>query len=202
MVTQPTLLQPTPAWTGVENVGVTTPEALAEQARAVLPAAVYAYYAAGSGTGATVNEQERAWSSAALRPRILRDVSHVDPTTTVLRSQVSSPVLLAPSAAHALAHAHGELPAAQAARGAGCPRRGQPAGVVHALQHSPGAGGRAGGTVVATNLCAARPRDLRRGRPPSSSSRSACSGAHRRHPLCRQEGRRSAALRAGQGGHP
>jgi 4-hydroxymandelate oxidase len=93
--------------------------ALEQRAREVLPADVVAYYAAGSGDQRTLAEQEAAWDAIRLRPRVLRDVSSVTTATTVLGTPVSSPVLVAPSALHGLAHPDGETATAAGARDAG-----------------------------------------------------------------------------------
>ena len=96
-----------------------THESLEARARAVLPDDVYRYYAAGSGQGRTLAEQEQAWDALHLRPRILRDVSSVTTRTTVLGTEVATPVLVAPSALHGLAHPDGEVATATGTREAG-----------------------------------------------------------------------------------
>lgn len=96
-----------------------THESLEARARAVLPEDVYRYYAAGSGTERTLAEQEQAWDALHLRPRLLRDVSVVTTRTTVLGTEVATPVLVAPSALHGLAHPDGEVATATGTREAG-----------------------------------------------------------------------------------
>jgi 4-hydroxymandelate oxidase len=96
-----------------------THDELEARARAVLPEDVYRYYAAGSGAQRTLAEQEEAWDALRLRPRLLRDVSSVTTRTTVLGTEVSSPVLVAPSALHGLAHPDGEVATAIGTREAG-----------------------------------------------------------------------------------
>ncbi len=80
-----------------------------ERARAILPEDVFAYFAAGAGAERTLARQERAWGEVLLRPRVLRDVSATSPGTQVLGHPVASPVLVAPTAAHKLAHPEGEV---------------------------------------------------------------------------------------------
>ena len=53
-----------------------------------------------------------------MRPRLLVDVSRVDPSTSVLGEKIAFPVLLAPTAFNRLARPDGELAAARAAGGA------------------------------------------------------------------------------------
>ncbi|KAJ2549406.1 hypothetical protein EV175_004463, partial [Coemansia sp. RSA 1933] len=73
------------------------------------------YYRSGAQDMVTLQENQRAFDRIALRPRILRDVSHVDPSTTVLGAPVSSPICIAPTAMQRMAHADGELATARAA---------------------------------------------------------------------------------------
>ncbi|HLM42800.1 MAG TPA: alpha-hydroxy acid oxidase, partial [Myxococcaceae bacterium] len=86
---------------------------LEERARALLPQPVFDYYAGGAGDEDTLAANASAWSAVRLRPRVLRDVSHVDTSTTVLGTRVAAPVLVAPTAFHRLAHPLGELATAQ-----------------------------------------------------------------------------------------
>lgn len=78
-------------------------------ARAKLPNHVSAYFAAGAGTNSELMEGAAAWSAIRFRPRVLRDVSAIDLTTTVLGTSVSSPVLIAPMAQQRAAHDEGEV---------------------------------------------------------------------------------------------
>ena len=88
-------------------------------ARERLPAATYAYYAGGAGDEITLRENVAAFARLALRPRVMRDVSRRDVTTTVLGHALDLPVLVAPMAFQRLAHPEGELAVARAARAAG-----------------------------------------------------------------------------------
>jgi 4-hydroxymandelate oxidase len=92
---------------------MTSPAEREQAARAALPPDVYAYFSTGSGLEETLGANERAWRDVGLRPRVLRDVSHVDPSTTVLGTPVASPVLVAPTAYHRLAHPDGEVATAK-----------------------------------------------------------------------------------------
>ena len=83
--------------------------AFERQARERLPQAVYDYYAAGAGSEATLAANLAAWSQLRLRPRVLRDVSNVELSTSVLGEPVPHPILVAPSASHSFAHAEAEL---------------------------------------------------------------------------------------------
>lgn len=82
--------------------------ALERQARAVLTAATYAYFAGGSGAETTVAANREAWTRLRLRPRVLSGVGDADPRTTVLGTEIAAPVLAGPTAYHSLAHPQAE----------------------------------------------------------------------------------------------
>ncbi len=101
-----------------------TPDAaeLERRARARLPPDAYDYYAAGSGRGATLCANETAWQRVRLRPRILRDVSAIDLSVDVgglAGGLLRTPLAVAPTAFHRLAHPDGEVATATAAARAG-----------------------------------------------------------------------------------
>jgi 4-hydroxymandelate oxidase len=95
------------------------PDELEAAARAALPPEVYGYYAAGAGAEQTLHEAARAWSAFRLRPRALRDVSHVDTSLDLLGSPLGLPVGIAPMAFHALAHPDAERATATGTAAAG-----------------------------------------------------------------------------------
>jgi 4-hydroxymandelate oxidase len=94
-------------------------DALHERARAILPDSVLAYYDSGAGDGITVAQAPAAWDTWRLRPRVLRDVSAVSTATSLLGADLAAPVLVAPSAAHRLAHPDGEAATAAGTAAAG-----------------------------------------------------------------------------------
>jgi len=83
-----------------------------------MEASAYDYYAGGAGDECTLAANRRAFQRIVLRPRLLVDVSRVDPSTSVLGEKIAFPVLLAPTAFNRLARPDGELAAARAAGGA------------------------------------------------------------------------------------
>jgi 4-hydroxymandelate oxidase len=93
--------------------------ALEEEARSLLPVPTYDYLAGGAGDELTLADNVAAWDRIKLRPRVLRDVGKVDTATTVLGTSVASPVLVAPTAFHKLAHPEGEIETAKGAAAAG-----------------------------------------------------------------------------------
>jgi isopentenyl diphosphate isomerase/L-lactate dehydrogenase-like FMN-dependent dehydrogenase len=88
-------------------------------ARERLPKEEYDYIAGGATDELSVDRNRRAYQSWALRPRVLRDVSTLDLSTTVLGAGVSLPVLIAPCGGHQKAHPEGELATYRAASAAG-----------------------------------------------------------------------------------
>lgn len=92
---------------------------LRDRAEAALPPDVFAYFAAGAGDETTLARQEQAWDEVLLRPRVLRDVSATSVASQVLGHPITSPVLVAPTATHRLAHPEGEVGVARAARAVG-----------------------------------------------------------------------------------
>jgi 4-hydroxymandelate oxidase len=90
-------------------------------ARAVMDPAAYDYIAGGAWDEITLAENEAAWRRRRFRPRVLVDVSQVDPSTTLLGSPTPLPLAIAPMAVHGLAHPEGETITARAAAASGVP---------------------------------------------------------------------------------
>src|SRR5438552_18414186 len=87
-------------------------EQLAEEK---LDANALAYFAGGAGDEVTLRDNLAAFERRKLRPRVLVDVSSVTTATTVLGTEVSMPVLVAPLAFQRMAHPDGEAATARAA---------------------------------------------------------------------------------------
>ena len=90
-----------------------------QAARENLDPGAYGYFAGGAGDEQTLRENAAAFARWQLRPRVLVDVGEVSTATTVLGTDVSLPLLVAPTAFHRLAHPDGELATARAAAAAG-----------------------------------------------------------------------------------
>src|SRR6185369_5341304 len=84
-----------------------------------LPKEEYDYIAGGATDEISVDRNRRAYASWAFRPRVLRDVSKLDLSTTVLGTRVNLPVLIAPCGGHKRAHPDGELATYRAAAACG-----------------------------------------------------------------------------------
>ena len=90
-------------------------------ARAVMEPSAFDYVAGGSWDEVSLHENIAAWRRRRFRPRVLLDVSGVDPTSTFLGQPSALPVAVAPMAFQSLAHSEGEIEAARGAAAAGIP---------------------------------------------------------------------------------
>lgn len=71
-------------------------EELIQEARKRLQQGAWDYLVGGSESETTLRRNRQAFDQVAFRPRILVDVSHVDPSTTFLGHTLRIPALLAP----------------------------------------------------------------------------------------------------------
>lgn len=101
--------------------GVVSLAAFHELATMVIEPAAFDYIDGGSWDELSLAENEAAWLRYRLRPRVLVDVSRIDPSTTLLGTPAAIPIAIAPMAVHGLAHPDGEVASARAAAAAGVP---------------------------------------------------------------------------------
>ena len=99
---------------------VSLPE-LESLGRATIEPASWDYIAGGAWAEDSLAEAPLAWRRRRLRPRVLVDVAHVDPATTMNGQPTRQPVAIAPMAAHGLAHPDAERATARAAAAARVP---------------------------------------------------------------------------------
>jgi isopentenyl diphosphate isomerase/L-lactate dehydrogenase-like FMN-dependent dehydrogenase len=90
-----------------------------EAAREKVDPKVWCYFEGGAGDEATLRANVAAWARWQLRPRMLVDVSELTTATTLLGTQVSSPLGIAPFAMQRLLDPEGEVATARAAAAAG-----------------------------------------------------------------------------------
>ncbi|KAM6913638.1 2-Hydroxyacid oxidase 1 [Lycodopsis pacificus] len=90
-----------------------------EEAKKVLPKAVYDYYRSGADEQTTLTDNVAAFNRWRLVPRVLRDVSTVDLSVSVLGHKLSMPVCVAATAMQRMAHPEGETATARACRAVG-----------------------------------------------------------------------------------
>jgi isopentenyl diphosphate isomerase/L-lactate dehydrogenase-like FMN-dependent dehydrogenase len=88
-------------------------------ARESLSAGAYGYFAGGAGDEQTLRENIDAYARWRLRPRALVDVSEATTATSVLGTDISMPLLVAPVAFQRMAHPDGEAGMARAAAAVG-----------------------------------------------------------------------------------
>lgn len=83
-------------------------------ARTYLPKNAYDYYRSGANDMQTLKENEQAFSRLRIMPRMMRDMSNIDLSCSVLGHPVQSPIGVSPTAMHRMAHPEGELATARA----------------------------------------------------------------------------------------
>jgi lactate 2-monooxygenase len=94
---------------------------LQQRAREKLDAGAYGYVAGGAGSERTMQANLDALERWRIVPRMLRDVSERDLSTSVLGTAMPAPVMLAPVGVQSIVHPEGELAAARAAAAVGLP---------------------------------------------------------------------------------
>jgi L-lactate dehydrogenase (cytochrome) len=90
-------------------------------ARRRLPRGVFDYIDGGAEDERTMAANAAAFAAVIFRPRVLRDVGEVDPSTTLLGRRLPLPLVLAPTGFTRIADPDGELAVARAAARAGLP---------------------------------------------------------------------------------
>jgi len=86
-----------------------------------IPRGVFDYIDGGAEDERTLSGNSSSFSRLEWRPRVLRDVSRLDTTTTILGESLSMPLILAPTGHTRIADSQGELAVARAAERAGVP---------------------------------------------------------------------------------
>jgi L-lactate dehydrogenase (cytochrome) len=90
-------------------------------ARRRMPRGVFDYIDGAAEDERTLARNSSSFARVRFRPRVLRDVADVDPSTTVLGRPVPSPLILSPTGFGRIADSEGELAVARAAARAGVP---------------------------------------------------------------------------------
>jgi L-lactate dehydrogenase (cytochrome) len=94
---------------------------LRQMARRRLPRGVFDYIDGGADDELSVRRNVEAFRQIEFRPRVLRDVADVDPSTTLLGRALPIPLVLAPTGFTRMADPDGELAVARAAARIGVP---------------------------------------------------------------------------------
>jgi L-lactate dehydrogenase (cytochrome) len=100
---------------------VASVEDLRRLAKRRLPAGVFDYIDGGAEDERTLESNSSDFAKLEFRPRVMRDVSHLDTTTTIFGRPASMPVILSPTGFTRIAHSEGELAVTRAAERAGIP---------------------------------------------------------------------------------
>lgn len=90
--------------TEVKELDIINTYELEKQASEVVPKGGYDYMSGGSGDEFTLRRNIEAWNSKGVLPRLLADVENPDTSTRVLEHDLKVPFIMAPIAAHGLAH--------------------------------------------------------------------------------------------------
>ena len=90
-------------------------------ARRAVPRSVFDYVDGGAEDEISMARARAAFERVAFHPRVLRDVSTVDLSTTVLGGPAALPLVLAPTGFTRMMHHEGEVAVARAAARAGVP---------------------------------------------------------------------------------
>lgn len=98
-----------------------TVDDLRRVAKRRLPRGVFDYIDGGAEDERTMVNNAAVFSNLEFRPNVLRDVSRVDTSTTLLGRHIPLPLILAPTGYTRIAHSQGELAVARAAARAGLP---------------------------------------------------------------------------------
>ena len=96
-------------------------DALEHQARAKMSPASYAFCACGADDEICLAENIAAWRAFRLRPRVLRDVTSIDTSVSILGKTMPTPIMVAPTGRHKLFHPEGERATARGAAAANVP---------------------------------------------------------------------------------
>ncbi|XP_073409969.1 2-Hydroxyacid oxidase 1 isoform X2 [Dendrobates tinctorius] len=90
-----------------------------QYAKRFMKKSVYDYYRSGAENQQTLADNVAAFSRWRLYPRVLRDVSGVDLSTSILGQKVSMPICVGATAMQRMAHPDGETATVRACRSAG-----------------------------------------------------------------------------------
>lgn len=86
---------------------------LEKDAAKVIPKGGFDYISSGAGDLWTIDQNIKAFNHKTIVPRVLQDLENPDQSTTVFGDQLSTPIIMAPVAAHGLAHEEAEAATAK-----------------------------------------------------------------------------------------
>jgi L-lactate dehydrogenase (cytochrome) len=92
-----------------------------EGAKRKIPGRTFAYFHSAADDLRSVRTNKLDWEKVSLRPRVLRNVAHVNMRCTVMGQRSRLPIFIAPAARAKMAHEDGELCLARGAARKGIP---------------------------------------------------------------------------------
>src|SRR5699024_3093029 len=92
------------ATTKIQDIEVLNTYQLEKLASEIVTKGRFEYISGGSGDEFTLQRNQIAWQTKGVLPRVLADVEHPDPSTSILGHDIRAPFIMAPIAAHGLAH--------------------------------------------------------------------------------------------------
>ncbi len=102
-----------------ERIKIVDIEDLETQAAEIIPSGGFGYISGGSETENTMRRNETAFETVDIVPRVLTGVLNPSTKTSILGIDIALPVIVAPAAAHGLAHVSAEAGTARGAAAAG-----------------------------------------------------------------------------------
>lgn len=88
----------------IRELDIISTYALEKEAGEVIPKGGYDYISGGSGDEYTLRQNTESFNTKRIVPRVLADVENPDTTTSILGHDLPAPFIMAPIAAHGLAH--------------------------------------------------------------------------------------------------
>ena len=90
--------------TTIQDIEVVNTYELEDRAREIVPHGGFDYISGGSGDEYTLRQNIKAWETKRILPRVLADVEFPDTSTKIFEHDIKVPFIMAPIAAHGLAH--------------------------------------------------------------------------------------------------
>ncbi|MRJ46203.1 lactate oxidase [Fundicoccus ignavus] len=90
--------------TTIQDIEVINTYELEDRAREVMPKGGFGYISGGAGDEYTLRQNTKAWDAKGILPRVLADVEFPDTSTKIFEHDIKVPFIMAPIAAHGLAH--------------------------------------------------------------------------------------------------
>src|SRR5699024_8828079 len=90
--------------TEIKEIKVINTYELEAEARKIVPKGGFDYMSGASGDEFTLRQNNEAWNKKGILPRVLADVENPNTSTSIFGHDIKVPFIMAPIAAHGLAH--------------------------------------------------------------------------------------------------